>query len=338
VSVVNRRFLLVSRPTGQADESHFRLVEEPVPTPGPRQILVRTLYLSVDPYMRIRIGEGRSYADPLRLGDVIVGGVVGQVAQSNVDTFLPGEIVEGELGWQEYAVAEASMLRKIDPSLAPISTALGVLGMPGMTAYFALLEVGRPKPGDTVVVSGAAGAVGQIVGQIARMAGCRVIGIAGSDEKLAILRERMGFDSTLNYRTEPDLSAAIAEACRDGVDIYFDNVGSAVSQAVFPHMALWGRVVLCGLMAQYSRTEPDVGPRDMRRLLYHRVRLEGFQSEDWRDRYPEAIRRLAGWINQGKLTYTETVAEGFENAPAAFVAMMRGANLGKALVKVADPV
>jgi len=203
-----------------------------------------------------------------------------------------------------------------------------------MTAYFALLEVGRPKPGDTVVVSGAAGAVGQVVGQIAKLAGCRTIGIAGSDAKLAVLREQMGFDATLNYKTEADLGRAVAEVCPNGVDIYFDSVGGDISQAVFPQMALWGRVVLCGLMTQYGLAEPDVGARDMRRLLYHRVRLEGFQTEDWRDRYPEAIRRMAGWIKERKLIYTETITEGFENTPAAFIAMMRGENLGKALVKV----
>ena len=331
---VNRQFVLASRPVGQPSEDNFRIVEAPIPTPGPNQLLVRAQYLSVDPYLRIRMSEDRSYADPQPLGQVMTGGLVGKVISSNVSAVSVGDFVEGELGWQEYALADAASVRKVNPALAPISTALGVLGMPGMTAYFALLEVGRPKPGDTVVVSGAAGAVGQVVGQIAKLAGCRTIGIAGSDAKLAALRERMGFDATLNYKTEPDLGRAVAELCPNGVDIYFDSVGGDISQAVFSQMALWGRVVLCGLMTQYSLTTPDIGARDMRRLLYHRVRLEGFQTEDWRDRYPEAIRRMAGWIKERKLIYTETITEGFEKTPAAFVAMMRGDNLGKALVKV----
>jgi NADPH-dependent curcumin reductase CurA len=333
---INRRFVLASRPVDQPTEANFRMVEAPIPKPAPNQVLVRAHYVSVDPYMRIRMSEDPSYADPQRLGEVMVGGVVGQVIASNVPSISAGEFVEGELGWQEYAATDAASLRKVDPALAPISTALGVLGMPGMTAYFALLEIGRPKPGDTVVVSAAAGAVGQVVGQIAKLAGCRTVGIAGSDAKLSILRERMGFDATINYKTEPDLSGVVAKFCPHGIDIYFDSVGGDVSQSVFKHMALWGRVVLCGLMAQYSLAKPDIGARDMRRLLYHRVRLEGFQTEDWRDRYPEAIRRMAGWIKDGKLHYTETITEGFENTPAAFVAMMRGDNLGKALIKAAD--
>ena len=333
---VNRRFVLASRPVGPATESNFRMVEAPIPVPGPHQALVRAHYLSVDPYMRIRMGENRSYTDSQPLGEVMGGGVVGQIVVSNVANLSTGDFVEGDLGWQEYAVADALSLRKLDPALAPLRTALGVLGMPGMTAYFALLEIGRPKPGDTVLASGAAGAVGQVVGQIAKLAGCRIVGIAGADAKLAVLREHMGFDGTINYKTEPDLSGAVAKLCPHGVDVYFDCVGGDVSQAVFPHMALGGRVVLCGLMAQYSLAEPDIGARDMRHLLYHRVRLEGFQTEDWRDRYPEAIRRMAGWIKEHKLIYTETITDGFENTPAAFVAMMRGANLGKALVRVAD--
>jgi NADPH:quinone reductase len=334
---VNRRFVLASRPVGEPTEANFRMVESPIPVPGPNQALVRAQYLSVDPYMRIRMSESRSYTGSQPLEEVMGGGVVGQVVASNAAALSIGDFVEGDLGWQECAVADGAALRKLDPALAPVSTALGVLGMPGMTAYFALLEIGRPKPGDTVLISGAAGAVGQAVGQIAKLAGCRTVGIAGADAKLAVLRERMGFDATINYKIEPDLGGAVARLCPHGVDVYFDCVGGDISQAVFPQMALWGRVVLCGLMAQYSLAEPDIGPRDMRRLLYHRVRLEGFQTEDWRDRYPEAIRRMAGWIKEKKLIYTETITDGFENTPAAFVAMMRGANLGKALVKVAAP-
>jgi NADPH-dependent curcumin reductase CurA len=333
----NRRFLLASRPTGAPEPGNFKLVSESVPVPGPKEVLVRALWLSVDPYMRGRMSSANSYAAPVAIGEVMTGGGVGQVVASHSPAFAAGDIVEGPLGWQEFAVADPAALRKVDPALAPISTAVGVLGMPGMTAYFALLEVCQPKAGDTVVVSGAAGAVGQIVGQIAKINGCRVVGIAGSDEKLDYLKRELGFDATLNYKTANDLSAAVAAACPNGVDVYFDNVGGAVSQAVFDNLAFKSRIVICGQISQYNNSTPELGPRSLRYMLVNRARMEGFLVYDWRDRHPEARRRMAEWIRAGRLKYTEHVTEGFEQMPQAFIAMLNGANLGKAVVKVADP-
>ncbi|MSP47918.1 MAG: NADP-dependent oxidoreductase [Alphaproteobacteria bacterium] len=333
----NRRILLASRPTGWPEPANFRLVTEAIPAPGAKEVLVRALWLSVDPYMRGRMSAAKSYTKPVEVGEVMTGGVVGQVVTSLHPAFRPGEIVEGSLGWQDYAVAEASLLRKIDPGLAPIQTAVGILGMPGMTAYFAFLEVCQPKAGDTVVVSGAAGAVGQIVGQIGKINGCRVVGIAGDDGKLAHLKRDCGFDATINYKTSNDLPAAVTAACPNGVDVYFDNVGGAVSEAVFNSLAFKARIVICGQISQYNLDKPDLGPRNLRYMLVNRARMEGFLVWDWRDRYPEAIRRLAGWIKDGRIKYSEHVAEGLEKTPEAFIAMLRGANLGKALVKVADP-
>jgi NADPH-dependent curcumin reductase CurA len=333
----NRRILLATRPEGAPTSGNFRLVEEAVPDPGPGAVLVRALWLSVDPYMRGRMSTAKSYAKPVEIGEVMTGGVVGQVIQSRHQAFKPGEIVEGSLGWQDYALAEPMQLRKIDTRLAPISTAVGVLGMPGMTAYFALLEVGKPVAGDTVVVSGAAGAVGQIVGQIARINGARVVGIAGSDDKCRFLTSELGFAGAVNYKTSTDLAADLARLCPNGADVYFDNVGGPVTDAVFQTLAFKARIIICGQISQYNNTKPELGPRNLRFMLIHRARMEGFLVWDWRDRYPEALRRLAAWIKSGQVKYTEHVTEGLENTPRAFIEMLQGANLGKALVKVAEP-
>ena len=333
----NRRILLASRPVGWPEPAHFNLVTEAIPEPGPKEVLVRALWLSVDPYMRGRMSAAKSYAKPVEIGEVMTGGMVGQVAKSNHPGFRLGDIVEGSMGWQDYAAVDGAILRKIDPKLAPIQTGLGVLGMPGMTAYFALLEVCQPKAGDTVVVSGAAGAVGQIVGQIAKINGCRVVGIAGGDDKLAYIQRELGFDATINYKSSNDLSAAVRQACPNGVDVYFDNVGGPVTDAVFNNLAFKARIVICGQISQYNLDKPDLGPRNLRYMLVNRARMEGFLVFDWRDRYPEAIKRIAGWIKDGRIKYSEHVTEGLEKTPDAFITMLKGANLGKALVKVADP-
>ncbi|MBM3533276.1 MAG: NADP-dependent oxidoreductase [Alphaproteobacteria bacterium] len=336
-STRNRRILLASRPTGWPDASNFNLVSEPVPEPGPKEVLVRALWLSVDPYMRGRMSAAKSYTKPVEIGEVMTGGVVGQVVRSNHPAFKAGDIAEGSLGWQDYAVADAALLRKIDPNLAPIQTAVGILGMPGMTAYFAFLEVCQPKAGDTVVVSGAAGAVGQIVGQLARINGCRAVGIAGGDDKLDYVKRELGFEATINYKTSNDLTKAVAAACRRGVDVYFDNVGGPVTDAVFNNLAFKARIVICGQISQYNLDKPDLGPRNLRYMLINRARMEGFLVWDWRDRYPEALKRISGWIKEGRIKYSEHVTEGLERTPEAFIAMLKGANLGKALVKVAEP-
>lgn len=333
----NRQILLAARPVGAPKESDFKLVETPVPSPGPREFLVRTLYLSLDPYMRGRMSEARSYAKPVEVGDVMTGGIVGEVVESQHPYFKVGEIVEGRLGWQEYALSDGRGLRKVDPALAPISTANGVLGMPGMTAYFGLLEVGRPVPGDTVVVSAASGAVGGVVGQIAKMGGCRVVGIAGRDDKCGYVRDALGFDAALNYKTEKDLAAAIAAACPHGVDVYFDNVGGPVSDAVLQNLALRARVVVCGTISTYNATEVPTGPRIQRHFLVNRARMEGLIVTDFEAKWPDAMRRMAAWVRDGRLKYREDIVDGLENAPKAFIGLLEGRNFGKLQVKVAEP-
>ena len=332
---MNRRITLAGRPEGFPSESDFRLVEAPVPQPGPGEALVRIGFLSVDPYMRGRMRDRASYAPPVGLGDVMTGGAVGKVIASNDPQLEIGDIVEGLLGWQEYAAVKPHEVRKVDPSLAPLSTAVGVLGMPGMTAYFGLLEVGQPKPGDTVVVSGAAGAVGSVVGQIAKICGCRVVGTAGSDDKIDYVTRELGFDAAFNYKTVTSYDAKLQELCPAGVDVYFDNAGGAFSDAVWRHIALRARIVICGQISQYNLEKAESGPRQIFQLIAKRARVEGFLVGDFRQHYPEAMRRMAAWIREGRIKYREELAEGIENAPRAFLDMMRGRNLGKQLVRIA---
>ncbi len=332
----NRRIVLAARPPGVPRESDFELVDAPMPEPGPGEVLVRGIYLSLDPYMRGRMRDAKSYTPPTALGDVMPGGVVGKVMASNDPDFGAGDIVEGALGWQEFAVSEGKALRPVDPALAPISTALGILGMPGMTAYFALLEIGRPKAGETVVVSAAAGAVGGLVGQIAKIEGCRAVGIAGSDAKCGYVTDELGFDAAINYKTAGDLDAALTEACPGGVDVYFDGVGGAITDAVLGHINLKARIVICGQISQYNLEKPEMGPRNLRILLVNRARMEGFLVFDYADRYPEGLARMSAWLRDGRLEYREDIVEGLERAPAAFIGLLQGRNFGKQLVKLAD--
>jgi NADPH-dependent curcumin reductase CurA len=336
-NMVNRQIHLVSRPEGMPEASNFKLVETEIPKPEDGKVLVRTLYLSVDPYMRGRMRDAKSYAPPFRLNEPLTGGVVGEVVESRNPHFTAGEIVAGVLDWADYSVSSGNHLQKVDPSLAPISTALGVLGMPGLTAYFGLLDIGRPKEGETVVVSGAAGAVGMTVGQIAKLKGCRVVGIAGSEEKIRYLTEELGFDAGINYKTAENLRKALSEACPDGVDVYFDNVGGAVTDAVLLRINRGARIVLCGQIALYNQETPDVGPRNLTQLLIHSALMKGFIVSDYADRFPEGIARLAEWFRNGKLKYKETVVEGLENAPKAFIGLFHGENIGKQIVRVAEP-
>jgi NADPH-dependent curcumin reductase CurA len=332
----NKRITLAVRPVGFSKESDFRLVEAPVPTPGPGQFLVQSLYLSVDPYMRGRMNAAKSYAPPVELGGVMVGGVVGQVVESHHPRFAAGEIVEGYFGWQQYAVSDGAGVRKVDPSLAPISTALGVLGMPGLTAYFGLLEIGKPQPGETVVVSGAAGAVGSLVGQIAKIQGCHVVGIAGTDEKVRYVVEELGFDSAFNYKSARNCRAKLKTLCPQGIDVYFDNVGGAITDAVIPLLNVRARLVICGQISQYNLERPEMGPRWLWALIVKQARAEGFLVFQFADRLEEGIRQMAQWLKEGKLKYRENIIEGLENAPRAFIGMLKGENIGKQLVKVAD--
>ena len=334
---VNRQWRLAEYPEGLPTETSFRWSEAEVPEPAEGQVLVRACYLSVDPYMRGRMRPEGGYAAPARIGEVMMGAVAGTVVASRNPAFPEGAFVEGPLGWQDYALSDGSGLRRLagDPDQLPLS--LGLLGMPGLTAYFGLLDVGRPSPGETVLVSGAAGAVGSAAGQIAKILGCRAVGVAGSSEKVRLLKEELGFDEAVNYKDAEDLHAALKRACPKGVDVYFDNVGGAVTDAAVPLLNLRGRGVICGLISQYNATRPSRGPRPYLTLLVRRATLSGFMVFDYEERYGEALERLAQWYGEGRLAAKQTVVEGLEKAPAAFLGLFSGQNVGKMLVKVADP-
>jgi NADPH:quinone reductase len=335
VPAINRQITLASRPAGMPKVSDFHLVESPMPKAGPGEALVYGLYLSVDPYVRARIGASGGYARPVEPGEVMVGSVAGEVIESLDPRLAPGEFVEGMLGWQEYAVAPAKSLRKINPGLAPVSAALSVLGMPGLTAYFGLLDICRPQPGETVLISGAAGAVGSLVGQIARIKRCRAIGIAGSKEKVRFLTRDLGFEGAFNYKDSPDYDARIRELCPNGIDIYFDNVGGAITDAAVARLGVRGRVAVCGQISQYNSDEPEMGPRWLGQLIVKQAKVEGFLVKQFAGRFEEGYRQLAAWLHDGKIQYREDVVTGLENAPRAFIGMLQGQNIGKQLVKLA---
>ncbi len=331
---VNRQITLAARPVGVPRESDFLLVEAPVPEPGEGQLLVRTDFASVDPYMRGMIARADSYAGPMDVGDVVRGGSVGTVVGSRHPGYAEGQVVEGMWGWQEYALSDGEGLRVVDPSLGPISTALGVLGMPGLTAYFGLLEIGRPAEGETVFVSAAAGAVGSVVGQIAKIVGCRAVGCAGSDAKVQWLLDDLGFDAAVNYKAGASLRAQMRRACPVGVDVYFDNVGGQVTDTVLRSLNTGGRIVVCGQIDQYNDTEEAVGPRILLQLLAKQARAEGFMVSSFAPRDEEGRRQLAEWLREGRLKYRETVVDGIENTPRAFIGLFSGDNIGKMLVRV----
>ena len=339
---MNQRIILASRPQGMASVDNFRIVDAEMPRPAEGEVLLKTLYLSVDPYMRGRMNEGKSYVEPFELNEVITGGVVSEVVESRSENFQAGDIVAGRSGWERYSVAKgdagtAASLVKVDPSLAPVTTALGILGMPGLTAYFGLLDLGRPVAGETVLVSGAAGAVGMVVCQIARIKGCRVVGIAGSDEKNKYLTDELGVAATVNYKTSGDLRQSLKEVCPDGVDVYFDNVGGHISDAVLTLINQRARIVICGQISLYNLERPDVGPRPQPSLLVKRALMQGFIVSDYAARSPEGVGQLGHWLAEGKLKNAENIVEGFENAPRAFLGLFAGENTGKQLVRVAEP-
>ncbi len=335
MALVNRQIALAARPVGMPKESDFRLMDASLPNPVEGEVLVKLQWLSVDPYMRPRMALRGSYARAIEIGDVMVGGGVGKVVESRAAGFAPGDCVESmNFGWQEYAVAKSNELRKLDPTLAPVSTALGVLGMPGLTAYFGLLDICHPQPGETVVVSGAAGAVGSIVGQIAKIQGCRVVGIAGSDEKIRWITEELGFDGGINYKTTKSLNRKLRELCPNGVDVYFDNVGGEITDAVVWQINDRARISICGQIALYNSTELQMGPRWLAQILIKQARIEGFLVFRWADRYPEVLRQMARWIKEGKLKYREQFTDGLESAPKAFIGMLQGENIGKQLVRI----
>jgi NADPH:quinone reductase len=331
---VNRQFKLAARPVGLPKESDFSLTESPMPAQSDGQVLVKSAYLSVDPYMRGRITGVRTYADPVNIGDVMQGGTVGKVVESKASGFAAGDFVTGMWGWQEFAAVDAKTLMKLDPKLAPVSTALGVLGMPGMTAYFGFLDICKPQPGETVLVSGAAGAVGSLVGQIAKIKGCHVVGIAGTDDKVEWMTKELGFDAAFNYKSTSDYGAKLKELCPKGIDCYFDNVGGAITDAVLQQMNVYGRVSICGQISQYNLEKPEFGPRILGLLLVKQLKVEGFIVFRWMNRYPEGIAQMAQWLGEGKLKHREEVVNGFENTVKAFIGMLKGDNTGKMLVKV----
>jgi NADPH-dependent curcumin reductase CurA len=332
----NRQILFKSRPAGEPSAENFELVETDVPEPGEGQYLARTIYLSLDPYMRGRMSGRKSYAEPAAIGQVMVGGTVSQVVSTRHPGFASGEFIVGYDGWQEYAVSDGKGVRKLDTSQAPISYGLGVLGMPGLTAYSGLLDVGKPKPGETVVVSAASGAVGSIVGQIAKIKGCRAVGIAGSDEKCAYVTEMLGFDACINRKTD-DLDKALRQACPGGIDIYFDNVAGPILAAVLRQINLGARIPLVGLISQYNLEEPPPGP-NLAPLLIKRAQIQGYLVVDHQHRTGDFLRDVSTWLKEGKVKYREDVVEGLEHAPEALPRLFRGENFGKLLVKVSyDP-
>ncbi len=318
------------------EKENFKLIDTPLQPLQEGEVLLKALYISVDPYMRGRMSDAKSYVAPYEVGKPIAGGVVAEVVESKYDGLQKGAVVVGGLPWQQYAVYPGKELLQIDPDVAPLSYYLGILGMPGQTAYFGLLHIGQPKAGETVVVSGAAGAVGTIVGQLAKLKGCRVIGIAGSDEKVAYLKEELGFDEAINYKTTADINAAVAAACPDGVDVYFDNVGGPISDAVLLAINKFARIAICGQIAYYNNTTPPTGMRVEPILLKKSALMKGFIVTDFASEFGKAAKDMAAWVQEGKLQYQETIKEGFEQLPEAFLGLFTGENTGKQLVKVAE--
>jgi NADPH-dependent curcumin reductase CurA len=330
----NRQVRLAARPVGLPKRSDWDFATSPVPEPGEGEVVVKVHYLSLDPAMRGWMNEGKSYIAPVGLGEVMRAGGVGRVVASRDPSHKVGDYVTGVLGVQEYALVKGRDLIKIDPRLAPLPIYLSVLGMPGMTAYFGLLDVGQAKEGETVVVSAAAGAVGSVVGQIAKIKGCRAVGIAGGRDKCAYVVETLGFDAAIDYKAE-GLRKTLREHCPKGIDVYFDNVGGDILDASLANLARRARVVICGAVSQYNNTTPVKGPSNYLSLLVNRARMEGFVVFDYADRYLEAARQMGGWIMQGKLKSREDIVDGLDNFPEALLKLFSGENFGKLVLKVA---
>lgn len=334
----NLQVLLASRPAGVVKEENFRIVESPMPAPAEGQLLVRNDWLSLDPYMRGRMSDAKSYAKSVDIGELMVGGTAGEVIVSRNARFKPGDKVVGALGWQQFGLSDGIGLMKIDHPVAPLSAYLGVLGMPGITAWIGLLDIAQPKAGETIVVSAASGAVGSVVGQLAKIKGCRAVGIAGGAAKCRHVVEDLGFDACVDYKAgnlAADLKAAVPydKGKNKGIDVYFDNVGGEVLDAVLPNMNAFSRIALCGLISQYSATEA-YGVKQFRSFLVNRIRLQGFICFDHLDLWPQAQRELSDWLVEGRITYRETVAQGLGSAPRAFIGLLKGENLGKQVVKL----
>ena len=331
---MNKAIVLRERPEGKPSLDNFEIIEEEKPSVKEGEMLLKAAYVSVDPYLRGRMTDAKSYVPPFELNEPMQSGMVAEVVESRHPDFKPGDYVTGNLDWKEYQAANRKGLTKIENTEISLSAYLGVLGMTGLTAYLGLTEIGSPKEGETIVVSGAAGAVGSIVGQIGKIMCCRVIGLDGTDEKVNLLKDKFGFDEAINYKTTTDIKEAIAKAAPDGVDVYFDNVGGDISDAIMVHVNQFGRVVVCGAISLYNETEIPTGPRVQPLLVKNRILMQGFIVSDYAAKFPEAIKQLSQWLEEGKLTYSETVVEGFEQIPQAFIDLFEGKNTGKMVVKV----
>jgi len=336
--IISREIHLKSRPAEMPVADNFELAEVPVSDIKDGELLVRNLYMSVDPYMRGRMNDRKSYIPPFQIGQPLEGGAVGQVVASNNDQFKVGDYVSNSLGWREYFISTGAGLRTVDTNLGPAQAFLGTLGMPGMTAYFGLLDIGQPAEGETVFVSAAAGAVGSIVCQIAKLKGCRVVGSAGSDQKVAWLLEEAGVDAAFNYKSVDNLTAELLKHCPKGIDVYFENVGGDHLEAALNVMNPFGRMAMCGMIAQYNSPVPPPGPSNLSTIIGKRLRIEGFLVGDHMDKAPQFFTEMGKWISQGNIKWKETIVDGIENAPQAFIGLFRGENLGKMIVKVGpDP-
>lgn len=328
------QIILKSRPKGLPTLENFKMEKTELPKIKEKEVLLEGMYYSVDPYMRGRMNDTKSYVPPFETGKPLSGGVVAKVIESKSEKFQVGDVITGNLPWRKKMIAAEKDIRKIDSTVAPASYYLGILGMTGLTSYFGLMHIGKPKAGETVVVSGAAGAVGMVVGQIAKIQGCRVIGIAGSDDKIDMLKEEFGFDDAINYKTTTDMKKAIAKACPKGVDVYFDNVGGDISDAIMMNLNFQARVVICGQISLYNSTETPMGPRLQPILLTRSVLMQGFIVSDFQSDFPEGIQHLVSWIKEGKLNFKETVVHGFDKLPEALLGLFKGDNTGKMIVKV----
>ena len=336
----HRSYVLNSRPKGAPAVDNFRLVEAPIPEPADGQVLLRTLYLSLDPYMRGRMSDAKSYAEPVAIGAVMTGGAVSRVMQSRHPDFAEGDLVLGATGWQSHALSDGKDLSKLDAGMPHPSLALGALGMPGFTAYMGLLDIGQPKAGETVVVAAASGPVGATVGQIAKLKGCRAIGVAGGPDKCRYVVDELGFDACIDHHQD-NFAEQLEAACTDGIDVYFENVGGKVFDAVLPLLNSGARVPVCGLVARYNQTELPPGPDRLgllaRTVLTKRIRMQGFIIFlDYGDRYPEFFRAMSAWVGEGEIKFREDIVDGLDNAPQAFIGMLQGKNFGKLVVRVSD--
>jgi NADPH:quinone reductase len=331
---MNKTIILEKRPAGKPQLSDFKFTDTELPLIGANEVLLKTSLVSVDPYLRGRMSDAKSYSAPFQLQQPISSGIVAEVLESNNVAYTKGDFVSGLLEWKEFQKSEGKGLLKVDPAKAPLSAYLGVLGMTGLTAYLGLTEIGRPKKGETLVVSGAAGAVGSIVGQIGKLLGCRVVGIAGTDEKAEMLKAKYGFDAAINYTTTANMKEAIATACPDGVDVYFDNVGGEITDGVLANINQLARIIICGSISVYNETSVPMGPRVETTLVKNSALMQGFIVSNYAAKFPEAISQLSSWLQAGKLTYSETIIDGFDQIPQAFIGLFEGQNNGKMIVKI----